>query len=167
MRTVLRRGNQEFELLRWPDLSSLPTVIPFHDPLAAYVFLGSFMTNTIAMHALRHAVAQEEAFDAVSRMTDHAILDYIARALVLGHFTIATRQAMPHGGGAPRAAGPPTEVEEPETATPSRPQPARDTAPAAREAAPVVEEAPIAAVAVAQAATLKQAARAGTPCCVP
>ena len=116
------------------------------------------------MHALRHAVAEEEAFDDVSRMTDHAVLDHIARALVQGHFTIVTRPEMAHGGSAPRSAGPSTEVEE--TETPSRPPPTRDTAPAAREAEPPVDET-LDVDMVAQAAVLKEAAVAGTPFCEP
>jgi hypothetical protein len=151
LRRVLRKGLQNFEVLEWHESHPEDTCKEFRDRFAALNFLRPFLRDSQSMMHLRRIFCGSCYNGVTTRLNDHQILEQIASRLVAGQVKIVMLPAEFMAWG----------YVEPEPEIEPWEEPPLTTAPAE----PVEEAIPPAAI--AQAATLKQAAISGTPFCEP
>lgn len=164
MKTLLHDGQRMIELRRRQDCSASDSVMNFGSPDLALLFLRKCKSDPGSMALLRRFVAYHSDQASLKRMSDHQVLQLLAR-------NISDRQVkvVLHKGSAPLKGGSaPPPIPKPAPPQPkasvARPAPLEPIKPVA--APPPIEEAVFASVdAAAQAATLKSAAQSGAPFC--
>jgi hypothetical protein len=151
LRRVLRKGFQTFEVLEWHACRPGDTCEVFRDRFAALNFLRSFLRDSQSMINLRIIFCGGPCSIDSTRLNDHQMLEQLALRLVAGQIRIAM---LPAGFAEWGYVEPAPEIEP------------REEPPLTAEPVEPVEE-PVMPAAIAQAATLKQAAISGTPFCEP
>lgn len=113
MKTILRDSFEEFEILQKQDV-----ILPFNDVSAAASFLRRFLSDRTQMENLRSYA--EKSIGPVAKMSDHEIIDQIARRVANGDIqflkrangTSARRSRLPEQSEAAEGAIPPAQQAE-------------------------------------------------------
>jgi hypothetical protein len=110
VRTELRRGFQNFEVLPWDECGAEDVVVEFPDRYSALEFLSRFLWDPQSMAGIRGILGPVSLYGDVSEWSDEEVLEQFSWELVCGRFKILERPMMEmgsSGGESHREPGPP------------------------------------------------------------